>query len=1007
MELTTKRYQSISYISGPLLFVEGGKDLPYGAIVNIHLPDNSIRGGQVIEVSDRNAVIQVFEETTGLDLARTSISLREDVARLGVSREIIGRRFDGLGDPIDGLPPVIPDKRIPIIGEPINPVARERPQEFIQTGISAIDGLNTLVRGQKLPIFSGAGLPHNEIAAQIARQAKVLGTTEAFSVVFAAMGITQREAAFFIEQFESTGALARSVVFLNLADDPAIERLITPRVALTAAEYLAFEQNMQVLVILTDLTNYCLHPESEVIFSDGTVARIGDVVDAAVSRSSPGEAVSGPSILSWDTMRPVAASVSDMQKIRYRGRMRRIHTALGAEFAVTPDHKILVDATDGPVMKPAASLSAGESIYGARRLPIVGSEPTILGLVGGRSFFVHLRDQTIHSRLRAKYGTLGEAARRLDLNYQRCTDSFTKRCFTVDELRRIGTDLSMDLNELSAFVESISCGSNGRLRVAEHFDLERLLYVFGLVASDGSMREDHERHHLYYVEFSNTEPMLLEEFERSLRALFPEVSIQRNLNQGGVVMLRVNSMPLVAMAKNLGIDADFRPVMRLSDKLVAAFLRGYFDGGGSVHAEKNAIFYTTKQKMRAKRLQQLLRRLGLVGTISSRTAHSETIMSRSVATAQQVVYDVFVEGVAQVIEFHRQVGTTHPLKEQRLQRCARSASHTTRFAYAPLATAGLLRTARQEARLRRRDLGPASTISMIESGDRRTSVTAIRALLERTEGASDQGPTWAELEQLVSGDFVLDRITAIEEFDYDGFVYDFTVDGTHKFLIENGLVVSNCEALREIGAAREEIPGRRGYPGYMYTDLATIYERAGRIHGRKGSITQLPILTMPDDDITHPIADLTGYITEGQILLSRELHRVGVYPPITPLRSLSRLMNDGIGKGRTREDHGALRDQLNATYANGVDLRKLVAIIGEEALTDRDRLYLKFSEEFEKQFLSQGPTDRSIEETLTIAWKLLSIFPKGELKRVKQDHIDRYYFGEKMDEMWEERKTRV
>jgi len=471
MELTTKRYRSISYISGPLLFVEGAKDLPYGAIVNIHLPDETVRGGQVIEVSERHAVIQVFEETRGLDLAKTSISLRENVARLGISRDMIGRRFSGLGNPIDGLPPIIPEKRLPIIGAPINPVARERPQEFIQTGISSIDGLNTLVRGQKLPIFSGAGLPHNEIAAQIARQAKVLGEAGQFSVVFAAMGITQREATFFIDQFESTGALGRSVVFLNLADDPAIERLITPRMALTAAEYLAFELEMQVLVILTDMTNY-------------------------------------------------------------------------------------------------------------------------------------------------------------------------------------------------------------------------------------------------------------------------------------------------------------------------------------------------------------------------------------------------------------------------------------------------------------------------------------------------------------------------------------------------------CESLREIGAAREEIPGRRGYPGYMYTDLATIYERAGRIHGRKGSITQLSILSMPDDDKTHPIADLTGYITEGQIILSRELHRLGIYPPITPIGSLSRLMNMGIGKGRTREDHGGIRDQVYSAYANGVDLRRLVAIIGEEALTERDRLYLKFAEEFEKQFLNQGQTDRSIEDTLNLAWKLLSVFPKGELKRVKQDHIDKYYFGELMEDVWKER-TRV
>jgi V/A-type H+-transporting ATPase subunit B len=472
MSLATKQYQSIAYISGPLLFLEGARDLAYSAIVNIHTPDGGIRGGQVIEVSEKHAVIQVFEETSGLDLARTSVSLREDIARISVSREMIGRRFDGLGEPIDGLPPIIPEKRLPIVGSPINPVARERPKEFIQTGISTIDALNTLVRGQKLPIFSGAGLPHNEIAAQIARQAKVRGTTEAFSVVFAAMGITQREAAFFIEQFEATGALARSVVFLNLADDPAIERLLTPRMALTTAEYLAFELDMQVLVILTDMTNY-------------------------------------------------------------------------------------------------------------------------------------------------------------------------------------------------------------------------------------------------------------------------------------------------------------------------------------------------------------------------------------------------------------------------------------------------------------------------------------------------------------------------------------------------------CEALREIGAAREEIPGRRGYPGYMYTDLAQIYERAGRILGRKGSITQIPILTMPDDDITHPIPDLTGYITEGQIVLTRALHRNGVFPPINPLPSLSRLMNDGIGPTRTRADHANVKDQLFASYANGVDLRRLVAIIGEEALTERDRLYLKFAEEFERDFIGQGDTDRAIEDSLTLGWKLLSKFPKGELKRIKQDHVDKYYFGEQMERMWEDKSSRI
>jgi V/A-type H+-transporting ATPase subunit B len=213
-----------------------------------------------------------------------------------------------------------------------------------------------------------------------------------------------------------------------------------------------------------------------------------------------------------------------------------------------------------------------------------------------------------------------------------------------------------------------------------------------------------------------------------------------------------------------------------------------------------------------------------------------------------------------------------------------------------------------------------------------------------------------------------------------------------------------CEALREIGTAREEIPGRRGYPGYMYTDLATIYERAGRIHGRKGSITQIPILTMPDDDITHPIADLTGYITEGQLVLSRQLHRMGYTPPIDILPSLSRLMNNGIGEGHTRDDHREWANQLYAAYAGGRDLRKLVAIIGEEALTLRDRMYLKFADEFEKQMINQGNTDRSIFETLSLGWELLSYLPERELKRVSRDKIKKYYVPG-MEDFWKERNA--
>lgn len=469
MTLAQKKYNTISYVSGPLLFVEKAADLSYGSLVNIYLPDGSVRGGQTIEISEKHAVIQVFEETRGIDIAKSSISLKEEVARLGVAREMIGRSFNGLGEPIDGLPPVIPEARKEIIGSPINPTSRAKPEEFIQTGISSIDGFNTLVRGQKLPIFSGAGLPANEIAAQIVRQAKVLGEAEEFAVVFAAMGITHREASFFLREFEATGAISKTVVFLNKADDPTIERLLTPRCALTCAEHLAYEHDYHVLVILTDMTNY-------------------------------------------------------------------------------------------------------------------------------------------------------------------------------------------------------------------------------------------------------------------------------------------------------------------------------------------------------------------------------------------------------------------------------------------------------------------------------------------------------------------------------------------------------CEALREIGTAREEIPGRRGYPGYMYTDLATIYERAGRIHGRKGSITQIPILSMPDDDITHPIADLTGYITEGQLVLSRQLHRMGFYPPIDVLPSLSRLMNNGIGAGRTREDHREWANQLYSSYASGRDLRKLVAIIGEEALTTRDRMFLRFAQAFEEEMINQGNIERPIEDTLNLGWQLLSHLPQRELKRISRDKVNKYYIPH-MEDLWEKEKA--
>ncbi len=450
-----KEYKTIKEVVGPLMLVEGVSGVKYNELVEITQQNGEVRMGKVLEVKDDKAVVQLFESSNGLQISTSKARFLGRSQELGVSEDMLGRVFDGMGNPRDGGAPIIPKKRMDINGEPINPAARDYPNEFIQTGISAIDGLNTLVRGQKLPVFSMSGLNHAELAAQIARQAKVR-SGEKFAVVFAAVGITFEEAEYFINDFRRTGAIERTVLFTNLANDPAVERIATPRMALTCAEYLAFDLGMHVLVIITDITNY-------------------------------------------------------------------------------------------------------------------------------------------------------------------------------------------------------------------------------------------------------------------------------------------------------------------------------------------------------------------------------------------------------------------------------------------------------------------------------------------------------------------------------------------------------AEALREVSAARKEVPGRRGYPGYLYTDLATLYERAGRIKGKKGSITQIPILTMPEDDKTHPIPDLTGYITEGQIILSRDLYKHGINPPIDVLPSLSRLKDKGIGDGKTREDHADTMNQLFSAYAKGKESKELAAILGDAALTPTDRLYAEFADKFEKEYVSQGTTtDRPIEETLDLGWKLLKILPKAELKRIKEKYIEKY-----------------
>jgi V/A-type H+-transporting ATPase subunit B len=452
-----KEYRTIQEVAGPLMLVQGVENVAFDELAEIELENGERRRCRVLEIDGGNALVQLFESSTGINLSSSKVRFLGRSMELGVSEDMLSRVFDGLGRPIDEGPEILPEQRLDINGLPMNPAARNYPQEFIQTGVSAIDGLNTLVRGQKLPIFSASGLPHAQLAAQIARQSKVRGTSEPFAVVFAAMGITFEEANFFTESFRETGAIDRTVMFVNLANDPAIERISTPRMALTAAEYLAFEKDMHVLVILTDITNY-------------------------------------------------------------------------------------------------------------------------------------------------------------------------------------------------------------------------------------------------------------------------------------------------------------------------------------------------------------------------------------------------------------------------------------------------------------------------------------------------------------------------------------------------------ADSLREVSAARKEVPGRRGYPGYMYTDLASLYERAGRKKGKQGSITMIPILTMPEDDKTHPIPDLTGYITEGQIILSRELYRQGIEPPIDVLPSLSRLKDKGIGEGKTRKDHANTMNQIFAAYARGKEAKELMVVLGEAALTEIDKLYAQFSDDFELEYVSQGyNTNRDIEKTLDLGWKLLATLPRAELKRIKDELLDEFY----------------
>lgn len=999
-----KIYKTIKEAAGPLIIVEKVEDAKYEELVEVEMQDGQIKRGRVLETAKGRAVVQMFEDIRGMNLKDSKARFLGKTMKLPVSAAMLGRIFDGAGQPKDNGPVVVPEDYLDVNGAPINPYSREYPDDFIQTGISTIDGLNTLVRGQKLPIFSGAGLPHSKLAAQIVRQAKVLGEKEEFAIVFGAMGITFEEAQFFINDFQKTGALSKAVVFINLADDPVIERITLPRLALTAAEYLAFEKGMHILVILSDMTNYCLTGDTEIVLGDGAILPIKDYVE---KYGESGGNLFQNSVLSFDNSLH-QGKIKAVQKIPVRSALFNIKTRSGAEFKATGDHKILVDTPQGRKMIPAQRLSVGDEIYSVKKIVLDKVwQPTFLDLVqDADDLYIHFYDNMINRQLREQFGSVSSAGRELNLNYSRISEPLIKRCYTPVEVKAITQSLCLGFSEVAPQTKRITSGRHKGICWDYEPVGEEFLYLLGLIASDGTWYENKEQG-AYYLSFSNKDDSLIKSFENIITQLFSGINVQIHSNQNGVKIARVNSRVLTYAASKLGIkkNNDFKPIFRLPEEWIAAFLAGYFDGDGTciVRRGKAKIVLTTGDKKNAKRLQQLLRRIGVPSHTQIRKKRGRTTFTtvNSNDLNSDKIFDIVISGKSPVCDFVEEVAPycLHPKKKNKLDQSLKvyiNSNHRKgdKFNFAPRICGKLVREIRQRYNIKQKDIETlSSTISQIENGKRRIAKSVIKKWVENlSQIVPNKDDDLCQLQNLVSDETILDEIVEIKQCEpKESFVYDLTVEPAHNFLIENGLIVSNCEALREVSAARKEVPGRRGYPGYLYTDLATLYERAGRIKGKPGSITQIPILTMPEDDITHPIPDLTGYITEGQILLTRELHNKGIYPPIDVLPSLSRLKDEGIGQGKTREDHPGLANQLFAFYARGREVRELALILGESALSDVDQKYLKFADAFEERFVKQSTAeDRTIEQTLDLGWELISLLPRSEMKRLKDEQIDKY-----------------
>lgn len=983
-----KSYKTIKEAAGPLLMVHGVQDIKYDELVEVETQDGTLKRGKVLEAASDTALVQMFEDTRGMNLKDSRAKFLGKTLKIGVSLNMLGRIFDGAGRPKDGGPEIVPERYLDINGAPINPSARDYPNDFIQTGISTIDGLNTLVRGQKLPIFSGAGLPHSRIAAQIARQAKVRTQADnphkssSFAIIFAAMGITFEEAEFFIDEFKKTGALARAVLFINLADDPVIERLTLPRLALTSAEFLAFEKDMHALVILSDLTNYvealrevsaarkevpgrrgypgylytdlatiyeragrikgrngsitqipiltmpeddithpipdlsgyiCLSGDTEIMLDNEGVTEIEAVVNGFPNLDR--------NILSWKNSAPKTGKISAVQKIAAPEDLFEIKTATGQTVKVTEDHKILTDTETGGKLVRASELKEGDYVYSVTELKLEEPwNPNLLELLGvlKENYLVKLEQskfQFLRKELK-KRGALKEVSWKAGIDYLKIRHP--NCALSAKELLRICDFLGINSKEATEWIDYFILHNGIKMPKTFNQLPEALLYLFGLIESDGSVPSK------YHVIFTNKSKELLNAFSKKLKELFPTIHPENTDKRNNTRTIQLGNRFLTETATFLGLKKDLKRIFRLPSRLIAAFLAGYLDGDGSCDPKYGRIRFkkqprTEDDKKTAKRLQQLLKRIGVLSCLN-RKKQGKKSFSGGGSILEINVYGKWARKLGkQILPF-----VSHKEKKEKIKYLIQAKGKPGKWERPPRLARQLLRSLRLKHNIQVKELDKGkSYLSGFETGRCNVSKTKLKEWLKKIEGKISEDKILTKLKELVSDNFVIEKISSLKKIkSKSSYVYDLTVKGFGKFLVENGLVVSNCE---------------------------------------------------------------------GQILISRELHHKGIYPPIDVLPSLSRLKDKGIGQGKTREDHAGVLNQLFAFYARGKEVRELALVLGESALTEIDKKYLKFALEFEKRLVQQGEyEERTIEQTLDLGWQLLSILPREEIKRIKEEHIEKY-----------------